>query len=108
METAGNTVSEKFRMGGDRWVELLCNGRSDDSLMDVLTRLPAAVMLERLPVPTLAMARDRVILVADTAFAEMAGCGQDRLAGLAFPDVFHTVPAAVNALWRRCAGEPGR
>jgi PAS domain-containing protein len=108
METAGNTVSEKSRMGGDRWVERLRNGRSDDSPMDVLTRLPAAVMLERLPVPTLAMARDGVILVADKAFAEMVGCGQDRLAGLAFPDVFHTVPAAVNALWRRCAGEPGR
>ena len=56
--------------------------------MDVLTRLPAAVMLERLPVPTLAMARDGVILVADKAFAEMVGCGQDRLAGLAFPDVY--------------------
>jgi hypothetical protein len=39
--------------------------------MDVLTRLPAVVVLERLPVPSLVMARDGIILFANTAFAEM-------------------------------------
>jgi PAS domain S-box-containing protein len=66
--------------------------------MDILTRLPAVVVLERLPVPTLAMARDGTILFANTAFAEMMGYEQDNLAGLAFPEVFHTVPAALGAL----------
>ena len=74
------------------------NRTSDDSPMDVLTRLPAVVVLERIPVPTLAVARDGIILFANTAFAEMLGYGQDRLAGLAFAEIFHTVPAAVGAL----------
>ncbi|MGO9380577.1 MAG: PAS domain S-box protein [Mycobacterium sp.] len=66
--------------------------------MDMLTRLPALVVLERVAVPSLAMARDGIILFANTAFAEMVGYQQDSLAGLAFPEVFHTVPAAVCAL----------
>ncbi len=66
--------------------------------MEILTRLPAVVVLERLPVPTLAMARDGTILFANTAFTEMMGYEQDSLAGLAFPEVFHTAPAALGAL----------
>ena len=85
-------------MDGDRRVERRRNGSSGDSPTDILTRLPAVVMLERVPVPTLAMARDGTILFANTAFAEMLGYGQDSLAGLAFPEIFHTVPAAVGAL----------
>ena len=67
-------------MDGGRRVERRRNGRSGDSPMDVLTRLPAVVVLERLAVPT--------------AFAEMVGYEQDGLAGLAFPEIFQTVPAA--------------
>ena len=85
-------------MDGGRRVERRRNGRSGDSPMDILTRLPAAVVLERVPVPTVAMARDGIILFANTAFAQMVGYRQDRLAGLAFPEIFHTVPAAVCAL----------
>jgi PAS domain S-box-containing protein len=66
--------------------------------MDILTRLAAVVVLERIPVPSLAIARDGIILFANTAFAEMVGCRQDGLAGLAFPEVFHTEPAALCAL----------
>jgi PAS domain S-box-containing protein len=66
--------------------------------MDVLMRLPAVVVLERVPVPTLAMARDGTILFANTAFAGMVGYRQDSLAGVAFPEIFHTVPAATGAL----------
>jgi PAS domain S-box-containing protein len=44
------------------------------------------------------MARDGIILFANTAFAEMVGYQQARLAGLAFPETFHTVPAALCAL----------
>lgn len=83
---------------GNRRVERRRNGGSGDSPMDILTRLPAVVVLERIPVPSLAMARDGIILFANTAFAEMVGYRQDRLAGLAFPEIFHTVPAAVCAL----------
>ena len=85
-------------MDDSRRMERRRNRTSDDSPMDVLTRLPAVVVLERIPVPTLAVARDGIILFANTAFAEMLGYGQDRLAGLAFAEIFHTVPAAVCAL----------
>jgi PAS domain S-box-containing protein len=85
-------------MDDDRRVERRRNARSGDSPMDILTRLPAVVVLERVPVPTLAIARDGIILFANTAFAEMVGYRQDSLAGLAFPEIFHTVPAAVGAL----------
>jgi PAS domain-containing protein len=85
-------------MGGDRRIERRRSGRSGDSPTDVLTRLPAVVVLERIPVPTLAIARDGIILFANTAFAEMVGYRQDRLAGWAFAEIFHTVPAALCAL----------
>jgi PAS domain S-box-containing protein len=85
-------------MDGSRRIERRRNGRSGDSPMDVLTRLPAVVVLERIAVPSLAMARDGIILFANTAFAEMVGYRQDGLAGLAFPEIFDTVPAAVCAL----------
>ncbi len=83
---------------GDRRVERRRKSGSDDSPMDVLGRLPAVVVLERLPVPALAMARDGIILFANTAFAEMVGYEQDRLAGSAFPEIFLTVPTDVAAL----------
>jgi PAS domain S-box-containing protein len=85
-------------MDDDQRVERRRTGGSGDSPTDILTRLPALVVLERIPVPTLAMARDGIILFANTAFAEMVGYQQDRLAGLALPQIFHTVPAAVGAL----------
>ncbi len=84
--------------GGDRRIERRLNGTSDDSPMDVLTRLPAVVVLERIPIPTLAVARDGIILFANTAFAEMVGYPQDGLAGAAFPELFHTEPIALAAL----------
>jgi PAS domain-containing protein len=85
-------------MGGGQRVERRRAGRSGDSPTDILDRLPPVVVLERLPVPSLAMARDGIILFANTAFAEMVGYRRDRLAGLAFPETFHTVPAALCAL----------
>jgi PAS domain S-box-containing protein len=85
-------------MDGSGRIERRRNGGSGDSPMDILTRLPAVVVLERVPVPSLAMARDGIILFANTAFAGMVGYRQDSLAGSAFPEIFHTVPAALCAL----------
>jgi PAS domain S-box-containing protein len=83
---------------GNRRIERRRNKGSGDSPADILTRLPAVVALERIPVPTLAIARDGSILFANTAFAEMVGYQQDGLAGLAFQEVFETEPAALSAL----------
>ena len=94
----GGSSGDAAGMEGNRRIERRRNGESGDSPMDILTRLPAVVVLERIPVPTLAVARDGIILFANTAFAEMVGHRQDGLAGLAFPEIFHTVPAVVGAL----------
>jgi len=85
-------------MDGSARIERRRNGRPGDSPADILGRLPAVVVLERLPVPALAMARDGIILFANAAFAEMVGYEQETLAGLVFPEIFHTVPAEVVAL----------
>jgi PAS domain S-box-containing protein len=84
---------------GSRRIERRRNGSSGDSPTDILKRLPAVVVLERLPVPALAMAPDGIILFANMAFAEMVGYKQDSLAGSPFPEIFHTVPVALCALY---------
>jgi PAS domain S-box-containing protein len=85
-------------MDGSLPIERRRNGSCGDAPMDILTRLPAVVLLDRLPIPSLAMARDGIVLFANTAFAEMVGYEQDALAGSAFSEIFHTVPVAVCAL----------
>jgi len=82
----------------NRRIERRRNERSGDSPTDILTRLPAVVVLERISVPTLAIVQDGTILFANTAFAEMVGYQQDSLAGLTFPEIFHTESAALSVL----------
>ena len=94
----GGSSGDAAGMEGNQRIERRRSGGPGDSPMDIVTRLPAVVALERIPVPTLAIARDGIILFANTAFAEMVGYGQDKLAGLPFPQIFHTVPAEVGAL----------
>jgi PAS domain S-box-containing protein len=84
---------------GDRPVERRRNAGSEDSPSDILKQLPAVVVLERLPIPTLAMTRDGIILFANTAFAEMVGYEQDELAGMESSEIFHAMPAGVDALF---------
>jgi PAS domain S-box-containing protein len=83
--------------GGGR-VERRRTGWSNDSPVEMLRRLPAVVVLERLPVPALAITREGVILFANTAFADMVGYGREALAGLGFPETFQTIPLALCAL----------
>jgi hypothetical protein len=70
---------------GDRRAERRRNGGAGDSPMDILTQLPAVVVLERIPVPTHAVTREGVILFANTAFAEMVGYRQDKVSGVGVP-----------------------
>jgi hypothetical protein len=51
------------------------------------------------------MAREGIILFANSTFAEMVDYPRDRLAGLVFPKVLHTQPATIRAFWRRYSGE---
>jgi PAS domain-containing protein len=93
-----SNVRDGAVVNGSRPIERRRNGTCGDSPIDILTRMPAVVVLERLPIPSLAMARDGVIMFANTAFAEMVGYEQGQLARMVFPEAFHTVPAAVCGL----------
>jgi PAS domain S-box-containing protein len=60
----------------------------DQSPLEVLQQMPALVVLERLPEPTLAVDREGTILFANGAFCEMLGHAPDELLAMEFRDVF--------------------
>jgi PAS domain S-box-containing protein len=66
--------------------------------MAVLNELPALVVLERIPVPVLAIAEDGTILFANEAFAEMLGHSAEAVKALKFRQIFHTMPADESAV----------
>jgi PAS domain S-box-containing protein len=59
------------------------------SPMEVLTELPALVLLERIPVPTLAVLQDGTIVFANSAFAEILGRSAEEVLALKFHDIFY-------------------
>ncbi|HEU4363442.1 MAG TPA: PAS domain-containing protein [Mycobacterium sp.] len=61
--------------------------------MATLKQLPALVVLERVPVPVLAIADDGTILFANTGFADMLGYTKDELLVLKFRQIFDSAPA---------------
>ncbi len=62
--------------------------------MATLKQLPALVVLERIPVPVLAIADDGTILFANTGFADMLGYTQTELLSLKFRQIFDQAPSA--------------
>ncbi|GBE64640.1 diguanylate cyclase [Mycobacterium sp. MFM001] len=66
--------------------------------MVTLEQLPAPVVLERIPIPVLAVTQDGTILFANTAFAEMLGYSTEEVLSLKFEQIFHHVPAAESVL----------
>ncbi|HUH72090.1 MAG TPA: PAS domain-containing protein [Mycobacterium sp.] len=66
--------------------------------MTTLKQLPALVVLERIPVPVLAIGHDGSILFTNTAFAEMVGCEPDEVLSLRFDQIFHRTPATESLL----------
>jgi PAS domain S-box-containing protein len=67
-------------------------GRSGQSPLETPQQLPALVVLERLPVPVLAVAADGTILFANAAFGAMLGHPVDEVLTMTFHDVFETPP----------------
>jgi PAS domain S-box-containing protein len=67
-------------------------GQPGQSPMAILKQLPALVVLERIPVPVLAIAQDGTVLFANTAFSEMTGWASDEVLSLKFDDIFHLAP----------------
>ena len=66
--------------------------------MALLEQLPTLLILERFPVPVLAIAKDGTILFANTAFADMVGRTPDQVKALTFAQIFHTMPAEESAV----------
>jgi PAS domain S-box-containing protein len=58
-----------------------------------LRRIPAVVVLERLPVPVLAIDQDGTILFTNAAFAEMLGHTEHTVLQLKFHEIFRQLPA---------------
>jgi PAS domain S-box-containing protein len=66
--------------------------------MTILKELPALVVLERIPVPALAIVQDGTILFANTAFADMLGYPAETVQSLEFSQIFHKAPAADSVM----------
>ncbi len=77
-------------MNHNQLVERRRNGRQpSQSPITILKELPALVVLERIPVPVLAIAQDGTVLFANTAFSDMVGRDCEEVLSLKFDDIFH-------------------
>jgi PAS domain S-box-containing protein len=72
--------------------------REDQSPIEILSQLPALVVLDRLPVAALAVAEDGAIVFANRACAEMLGYTQEELTSLTFGELFSAMPAGTSAV----------
>jgi PAS domain S-box-containing protein len=62
--------------------------------MTTLKQLPALVVLERIPVPVLAIEHDGSILFTNSAFAAMVGFDEEEILALRFHEIFHHAPTS--------------
>ncbi len=60
--------------------------------MTALQELPALVVLERVPIPVLAVGNDGTILFTNSAFAEMVGRTPEEVLSLRFHEIFYQAP----------------
>lgn len=74
------------------------NRQQSQSPTTTLEQLPALVILERIPVPVLAIGGDGRILFTNAAFADMVGCEPDEVLSLRFHEIFHQAPVAESLL----------
>jgi PAS domain S-box-containing protein len=79
-------------------VERRRSDRHNQSPITLLKEMPALVVLERLPVPVLAIAEDGIILFANQAFADMLGYTVDAVKAMKFAQIFHTLPLDYSAV----------
>lgn len=68
-------------------------GQAEETPATKLRRIPAVVVLERLPVPVLAIDQDGTILFTNAAFAEMLGHTEHTVLQLKFHEIFRQLPA---------------
>src|SRR3984885_4241417 len=76
-------------MDNNQAVDRRRNAEAGKSPIEALEQLPALVLLERIPVPTLAVLQDGTIVFANTSFADMVGRDAEEVVALRFHDIFH-------------------
>lgn len=69
-----------------------------DTALGYLERLPALVLLARLPVPVLAVERDGAVVHANPALERMLGYPADQIRGAAIGDLVQTVAPGRSAV----------
>jgi PAS domain S-box-containing protein len=88
-------------MDHNQLVERRRNGQTSLSPMANLKQLPALVLLERIPVPVLAVGNDGALVFANSAFSEMVGRAPADVVSLKFDEIFHlplTTESAVTVV----------
>jgi PAS domain S-box-containing protein len=85
-------------MDHNQFVERRRNCQTGLSPMATLKQLPALVLLERIPVPVLAIANDGALVFANSAFAEMVGRAPADVVSLKFDEIFHLPLTRESAL----------
>ena len=78
---------------GDPRIERRSPRPPDQLPIDELHRMPALVILERLPAPALAVDRLGTILFANGSFCDMVGYSPEELLSINFEDIFYRLPA---------------
>jgi|ERR1700760_2599687 PAS domain S-box-containing protein len=76
-------------MDNNQAVDRRRTAEASRSPIEVLKELPALVLLERIPVPTLAVMQDGTIVFANTAFADILGRDPQEVVALRFHDIFY-------------------
>ena len=85
-------------MNDNQRMERRRNSHPSESPMTTMTQLPALVVLERIPVPVLAIVQDGTILFANNAFAEMVDHTPEDVLALKFHQIFHQAATAESVL----------
>jgi PAS domain S-box-containing protein len=89
----GVVKSDRRRMfGHNAEMDRRMQGRVASPPQAALDQMPARLVLERIPVPSLAIARDGGILFANEAFAEMVGYSTEALCAMEFSQLFWLLP----------------
>jgi len=70
-------------------VERRRNGQASLSPMATLKQLPALVVLERIPIPVLAIANGGALVFANSAFSDMVGRTREDVIAMTFDQIFH-------------------
>jgi PAS domain S-box-containing protein len=76
-------------MNHNQVVERRRNVQPALSPMATLKQLPALVVLERIPIPVLAIANDGALVFANSAFSEMVGRVREDIVSMKFDEIFH-------------------